>query len=153
MSTKPYNKEHDASQGARHADVSFEPQDIKVASIYRYLGALAATTVLALLICIYILRFTSAFVASTDTPPPQSREILGKDFKTLPPEPRLQGVPGHITDPQQDLRNKIEADSEANERLGWVDKQAGVAQIPVKDAMRIIAEKGLNAANPPAEGK
>jgi hypothetical protein len=153
MSTKPHNKEHDARPAARHADVSFESRDIKVASIYRYLAALAATTLVALLICIYILRFTSAFVASTDSPPPQSREILGKDFKSLPPEPRLQGVPGHSTDPQQDLRNKIEADLEANERLGWVDKQTGVAQIPVKDAMKIIAEKGLNAASPPAETK
>ena len=153
MSTEPYNKEHDASRPPRHADVSFESRDIKVGSIYRYLGVLAATTVVALLICIYILRFTSGFVATDDTPPPQSRDLLGKDFKSLPPEPRLQGVPGHSTDPQQDLRNKIAADLEANERLGWVDKQAGVAQIPVKDAMKIIAEKGLNAVSPPAERK
>ncbi len=107
----------------------------------------------ALLICIYILRFTLNFAASTDTPPPPSRQALGKDFRQLPPEPRLQGVPGHETDPQADLRKKMQEDSEANEKLEWIDKSGGVAQIPVKDAMKIIAEKGLAAAPAPAEKK
>jgi hypothetical protein len=74
---------------------------------------------------------------------------LGKDFRELPPEPRLQGVPGHESDPQVDLRRKIQEDSEANEKLEWIDKSSGVAQIPVKDAMKIIAEKGLAAAPAP----
>jgi hypothetical protein len=72
----------------------------------------------------------------------------------MPPEPRLQGVPGHGTDPQQDLRNKLKADSEANEQFGWIDQTTGIAQIPVKDAMKIIAEKGLPAVTtPPAQKK
>jgi hypothetical protein len=66
----------------------------------------------------------------------------------LPPEPRLQGVPGHQTDPQADLRKKIRDDSEANEKLEWIDRSSGVAQIPVKDAMKMVAERGLSA--PPA---
>jgi hypothetical protein len=64
----------------------------------------------------------------------------------------LQGVPGHSSDPQTDLRLKIESDTEANEKYGWIDQNAGIAQIPVQDAMKIIAEKGLPGA-PPAEKK
>jgi hypothetical protein len=72
----------------------------------------------------------------------------------MPPEPRLQGVPGHENDPQKDLREKLKTDQDANEKLEWLDKNAGIAQIPVKDAMKIIAEKGLPAASaPPAEKK
>jgi hypothetical protein len=144
MSTESHKMEQgvDQDQAPRHADVSYEPRDVKVASIYRYLAALGLTTVVALIICVFVLRFTTRFVASNDAPPPESREALGKAFRTLPPEPRLQGVPGHVSDPQQDLRNKIRTDTEANERLAWIDKQAGIAQIPVKDAMKIIAEKG-----------
>ncbi len=72
----------------------------------------------------------------------------------MPPEPRLQGVPGHSTDPQSDLREKMREDSEENEKAGWVDQTNGIAQIPVEDAMKIIAEKGLPAAStPPAEKK
>ena len=134
-------------------DVSFEERDVNVRTIYGYLFALGLAVVAALLICIYILRFTAKYAASTETPPPPSREALGKDFRQLPPEPRLQGVPGHETDPQADLRKKVQEDSEANEKLEWIDKSGGVAQIPVKDAMKIIAEKGLTTAPVPGAEK
>jgi hypothetical protein len=92
--------------------------------------------------------------AESDTPPPPVREEMGKDYLTMPPEPRLQGVPGHRTDPQYDLREKMREDAEANEQAGWIDQSAGIAQIPVEDAMKIIAEKGLPAAStPPVEKK
>jgi len=137
-------------QEPRNADVSFEPQDIKVGTIYGYIIALAVATAAALLICIYILRFTSEYAASTDAPPPPSREAHPQE---MPPEPRLQGVPGHITDPQLDLRNKLRDDTAANEKFDWIDRTTGIAQIPVKDAMKIIAEKGLPAVTPPAQKK
>jgi hypothetical protein len=149
MSTESQNM----GQEPRNTDVSFEERDVNARTIYGYLFALGLAVVAALLICIYILRFTLNFAASTETPPPPSREALGKDFRQLPPEPRLQGVPGHETDPQADLRKKMQEDSEANEKLEWIDKSGGVAQIPVKDAMKIIAEKGLAATPAPAEKK
>jgi hypothetical protein len=47
----------------------------------------------------------------------------------------------------------VEADTKANNELGWVDKNAGIAQIPVKDAMKLIVEKGLPAVSAPVEKK
>ena len=80
--------------------------------------------------------------------------MRGQDYRALPPEPRLQGVPGHTTDPQQDMRDKLNADNEENEQTRWIDRGSGIAQIPVKDAMKMIAEKGLPAISaPPAEKK
>ena len=143
MSTEPHN----TGQEPRHADVSFEERDIQASTIYGYLFALGLAVAASLLICVYILRFTAKFAASTDTPPPPSREAHQKE---LPPEPRLQGVPGHETDPQADLRKKIQEDSEANQKLEWIDKPGGIAQIPVKDAMKIVAEKGLSVPPAPA---
>jgi len=144
---------HNTGQEPRHTDVSFEERDIQTRTIYGYLFAMGVAVVAALLICVYILRFTLNFAALTDTPVPPSREALGKDFRALPPEPRLQGVPGHETDPQADLRKKNQEDAEANEKLEWVDRSSGVAQIPVKDAMKIVAEKGLSPAPAPAVEK
>lgn len=143
---------HNASQVPRHTDVSFEERDIKAGTIYKYLLALGLAVVASLLICVYILRFTAEFAASSDTPPPPSREAHQKE---LPPEPRLQGFgfPGQKADPQADLRKKIREDSEANEKLEWIDRSKGIAQIPVKDAMKILAEKGLSAAPAPAGEK
>jgi len=144
-------KSHNTGQEPRHTDVSFEERDIKAGTIYGYLFALGVAVVASLLICVYILRFTADFAASTDTPPPPSREAHQRE---LPPEPRLQGVPGHITDPQADLRKKNQEDAEANEKLEWIDRSSGIVQIPVKDAMKIVAEKGLSTVPaPPVEKK
>ena len=140
---------HKTGQEPLHTDVSFEERDIKTGTIYGYLFALGLAVLASLFLCIYILRFTLNYAASTDTPPPPSREALGKDYRALPPEPRLQGVPGHETDPQADMRKKIQEDSEANEKLEWIDRSSGIAQIPVKDAMKILAEKGLPATPAP----
>jgi hypothetical protein len=40
------------------------------------------------------------------------------------------------------LRDKVAADTAANESIGWVDKTNGIAKIPVSEAMKIMAEKG-----------
>jgi hypothetical protein len=154
MNTEAHNQARNPEQTPVHSDVSFEGQDIKVNSMYVYLALLGAATLIALVISIFVLRFTTKIAVSEESAPPVSREALGKDFRTLPPEPRLQGVPGHAMDPQQDLRDKLKADTEANERLGWIDEKSGIAQIPVKEAMKIVAEKGLPASSvPPAEVK
>jgi hypothetical protein len=149
MSTKSHNQGHDAGE-PRHTDVAFEERDVEARSIYAYLLALGLATAAALLICVFILRFTLNYAASSQTPPPPSREAHQRE---LPPEPRLQGVPGHTTDPQQDMRDKLKADTEANQKFAWIDESSGIAQIPVKDAMKIIAEKGLPDVYAPPVGK
>lgn len=143
MTTESHNQGRDASE-PRHTDVAFEQRDVEARSIYGYLLALGLATAAALLICVFILRFTLNYAASSQTPPPPSREAHQRE---LPPEPRLQGVPGHTTDPQQDMRDKLKADTEANQKFAWIDESSGIAQIPVKDAMKIIAEKGLPGAS------
>jgi hypothetical protein len=154
MNTEHHQAGDTPGDAPRNADVSFEERDVKTGTIYRYLFALGLTTAAALMISIVVLRLTTNLAASSETPPPPSRQALGKGYQALPPEPRLQGVPGHQSDPQKDLRQKLGADNAANEKLEWIDKNAGIAQIPVKDAMKIIAEKGLpSAVVPPAESK
>ena len=141
MSTESHNSGHEP----RHADVSFEERDIQAGVIYKYLFTLGLAVVASAFICIFVLRYTTAFTASIDSPPPPSRETHRRE---LPPEPRLQGFgfPGQKADPQADLRKKIQDDTEANEKLEWIDRSSGIVQIPVKDAMRIVAEKGLSPA-------
>ncbi|PYU66154.1 MAG: hypothetical protein DMG49_22805 [Acidobacteria bacterium] len=136
---------HNTGQEPRHTDVSFEERDIKAGVIYEYLFALGIAVVASLIICVFILRLTTAYTAATDSPPPPSRQTHQRE---LPPEPRLQGFgfPGQEADPQADLRKKIRDDSEANEKLEWIDRSSGIVHIPVKDAMKIVAEKGLSPA-------
>jgi hypothetical protein len=151
MSTEMHNTSHGApGAGAepRNADVSFETTDVQVTTIYWYLGALAIAVILSYVVCVFVLRLTTKIAVEFDTPPPTIRQEMGSAYEALPPEPRLQGVPCHLTDPQTDLRQKVQADTAANEKYVWIDQSSGIAQIPVQDAMKIIAEKGLPAIQP-----
>jgi hypothetical protein len=152
MSTDPHGA-HSGGAPPQHDTVAFESRDVKARTIYVYLAVLAVAVILSYAVCVIILRATTSMARESDTPPPPVRKEMGKDYLTMPPEPRLQGVPGHGNDPQEDLREKLREDNEANEKAGWVDQSAGVAQIPVKDAMKIIAEKGLPAIAAPAPEK
>jgi len=152
MSTKEHHG-HDSKGAPVHSDVTFEPRDIDIGTIARYLVYLAITIIIALVICVPILRVLTKYVAEQDAPMPAVRAAMTqeqRDKDQLPPQPRLQGVPGSTSDPQQDMRDKIDADTKANETFAWVDRDKGIAQIPVADAMKIIAEKGAVPAAPAA---
>lgn len=143
MSTEVHNSGHRNGEPFNDS-VTFEPRDINVATVVKQLIYLAITIVLSLLLCVPILRVLTTRAADSDTPMAPVRAEMSptdREHQSLPPEPRLQGVPGHQADAQQDLRDKIAADMEANESSGWVDKANGIAKIPVTDAMKIIAEK------------
>jgi hypothetical protein len=149
---EPKGRPDSTVQGAhgalpRHDTVAYETRDVTVRSIYWYLIALTIFVAASFFICVYVLRYTERFVSRHDAPMMPARAAMGPDFRVMPPEPRLQGVPGHDADPQQDHRDKVRADNEANEKYGWVDQNAGVAQIPVKEAMKIIVQKGLPATS------
>ncbi|HEY2460532.1 MAG TPA: hypothetical protein VGI16_06980 [Candidatus Acidoferrum sp.] len=159
MSTEFHNTGHGAGRDSGrepvHDDIRFETEDVKATKIYGYLIALAIAVVLSYVICVYVLRVTTRMAEQSDTAPPAVREQMGAEYRAMPPEPRLQGVPGHEQDPQYDMRKKVEDDTAANEQTTWIDQNAGIAQISVKDAMRIIAEKKAlpGASAPPAEKK
>lgn len=150
MSTKEHNG-HEANGLPVHDTVTFEPRDIDIGTIARYLIYLAITIVIALVICVPILKVLTSMAVENDTPVPPVRAEMSQqqlDNMELPPEPRLQGVPGHEADAQQDMRDKIASDTKANDTYAWVDKEKGIAEIPVSDAMKIIAEKGAVPALP-----
>jgi len=141
MSTE-HNAVHGDGNLPVHNDVTFEPRDINTRTILMYLLALAVAVAATFAITVYILRFTEKIAVESDRVMPPSHRGVGA---TMPPEPMLQGVPGHTNDPQEDLREKIASDTKANETLGWVDRSSGIAQIPVDDAMKIIVSKGISS--------
>jgi hypothetical protein len=55
----------------------------------------------------------------------------------LPPEPRLQ------TDPKGDLQELRTQGDRILNSYGWVDKNAGVARIPIEEAMKLVVQRGL----------
>lgn len=151
MNTEHRNQGQAGEQRPKHSDVSFESTDINTRTILAYMFYLALSVVAAFLISVFVFRSLTSMAVNSETPPAAVHRGVGP---TMPPEPMLQGVPGHTTDPQQDLRNKLSADEAADQKLDWIDKPAGIAQIPVEEAMKIIVTKGLPSVPvPPAEKK
>jgi hypothetical protein len=58
-------------------------------------------------------------------------------MRRLPPEPRLQ------VDPRDDMANLRRSQDEVLESYAWIDRNAGVVRIPIEQAMKLVAEKGL----------
>jgi hypothetical protein len=134
-----------------HEEVSFETRDIQSGLMLKLLAWMGIVIILSYLFTIGIYRGLTNYWESARTPMMPSHAGMSP---TMPPEPMLQGMPGHLKDPQVDLRDKMAADRKENSSYKWVDEQNGIAEIPVEDAMKIIAEKGLpGIAAAPAEKK
>src|SRR5262245_10590300 len=54
-----------------------------------------------------------------------------------PPEPRLQ------VNPREDLRALRAHEDDVLSNYAWIDRQAGVLRIPIEEAIRITAQRGL----------
>lgn len=68
---------------------------------------------------------------------PQATHDPRKTLSTPMPEPRLQ------TDPAGDLRRYRASMERTLHSYGWVDRQHGLARIPIEEAMRRVAERGI----------
>ena len=61
------------------------------------------------------------------------------NLQQLPPAPRLQVSPG------QDLKQLRQAENEVVNSYRWIDKDAGIVGIPIEQAIKVLAQKGLPA--------
>jgi hypothetical protein len=55
----------------------------------------------------------------------------------LPPAPRFQ------QNPQEELQDLRARQKALLEGYGWANREAGIARIPIEDAMAIVVERGL----------
>jgi hypothetical protein len=58
---------------------------------------------------------------------------------TLPPEPRLEEVPG------QNMQELLQKQNDLLNSYGWVDRNAGKVHIPIDRAIDLLLQKGLPA--------
>jgi hypothetical protein len=123
----------DRSQAER---LGYEPVDVNIArllwialgwSIFVGLAALALT---GLVVLFETLR------------PPSSASPLAR-VEILPPEPRLEANPKVVLDQVRRREDQL------LNGYAWVDRDAGIARIPIDRAMAVLAERGW--PKPPAQ--
>jgi hypothetical protein len=125
-------------------EVRFEVEDIRATPVLRFLVGLAITCVVVAFLLVAFYRGMRSYVASVQPPPPHmsfenDRQASG---------PLLQATP--VTD----FARQQAEEAKVLSTYGWVDQARGVARIPIEEAIRLTAERGLPRTAPeePAKG-
>jgi hypothetical protein len=109
--------------------------DVAARPILWVAASIAATVVVVVISVFLLLRAWNAAPGADRVPLPSVLEV---------PEPVVQSAP------QLDLRKYRAEKQRQMDSAAWVDAQAGIARIPVADAMALLA---ASAASAPRESK
>jgi hypothetical protein len=115
-------------------DVVHEESDVNVGAIIRYGIGLV---VVAAVIHVFLWWLLGLYGRQNERAQTQVYPLATGQANRLPPFPRFQ------ENPQQDLLELRAKQKAQLEGYGWVNKEAGVARIPIEEAMKMVIERGL----------
>jgi hypothetical protein len=122
--------------GADNVDVVHEESDVNVSAIIRYgIGLL----VIAAVLHVFLWWLQGTYSRQSQRAQTQVYPLASGQQDRLPPSPRFQ------ENPQQELQDLRAKQKALLDGYGWVNKDAGVARIPIEDAMKIVVERGVPA--------
>lgn len=113
-----------------HGNEKIQPDKVRVGGIVIALVGLTVLIAGALLICWLSFCFMKNLNSKQDAQLPSMMET-----DIAPPEPRLQVAP------VEDLAEVRKAEHKVLSSYAWVNKEAGIARVPVERAMQMLAEK------------
>jgi hypothetical protein len=121
-------------------EVAHEPQDVNVRGILIFGAALLVSAVVINLVLWWMLKYFAVHENKMEPKP----HPLASERQQLPPEPRLQGMPGHEATAPADMQIFSTREEDVLNSYGWVDQKAGVVRIPIQQAKKLLLEKGLS---------
>ena len=122
----------------QHAPAEFD-SEIHVRTIF---GVLAGLALLVALAFGGMIAFSSFLKARSVARDPEPLPLAAANAPRPRPRAALQA------DPTADMTKFAREEEEAVSSYAWVDRAAGVAQIPVERALEIVAERGLPVPPP-----
>ena len=120
-------------ESPRNPEIRSEKTDADASAIVRFLVYLVIGTV-GVVVLLRWMFTTLVVVEQRQQPPPP---VMKVEAPPQPPLPRLE------IDPPTDLARYRDEQRKGLESYGWVDRPARVVHIPIEEAMRIVAERGL----------
>jgi hypothetical protein len=115
-------------------EIVHEESDVNVRAI---LGFGFALIVAAVIIHVFLWWLQGLYQRQTERAQMQVYPLASGQQEQLPPIPRLQ------ENPQQEMRELRAKQQALLNGYGWVNRDAGVARIPIEEAMRMVVERGL----------
>jgi hypothetical protein len=121
------------SEPRNNPEVVHEESDVNVRAILGFgIGLLAIGLAIHLLLGLLFGYYTRQAARA-----PRAFPLSAGQQQQMPAEPRLQ------TNPQEDLRQMRAREDVILNGYGWVDQGAGVARIPISEAMKMVVSSGL----------
>ena len=114
-------------------------RDIDLTGVVSFgIGLALVMTIVLALVWFLVAFWKERQIARDPAPSP----IAQANEPRLPPEPRLQSAP------RRDMQELRAREAATLSSYGWVDRQAGIARIPIDRAIDLVLEKGLPVAKP-----
>ncbi len=131
--------------GKPAAQAGFEHQDVGVAGIVYALVGLALFCLIVHFLVTGLYHALDRYYASDSTTMsplvanvPSDTRHVSKDYpQAVFPNPKLE------EDEVSQFKSILAGQEETLNSYGWVDEKAGVARIPIDQAMKLIAQRGL----------
>jgi hypothetical protein len=121
-----------------HPELRYEQSDVRAGAIVRFALGLVVVVILASVFLLGLFKLLARQERRHDPAPPPLAQEAGR----LPPAPRLQSTP------LQDLEQLRAEEEKELTSYGWVDAKAAIAHIPIAEAIKIVAARGLPPAAP-----
>ena len=121
---------------AKTAEVQHEESDVNIRAILAFGAGLMLVTAI---ICFLLWLLFGYFVSREARSGAREFPLAVEQQNRTPPEPRLQ------TNPKEELRALQARDEALLKSYGWADKDAGIARIPIEEAMKLTVQRGLPA--------
>jgi hypothetical protein len=128
-----HNDVHNVSDdvATENSGVDFETQDLNIKAIVWFGVGLLTVTIASMVLIWGVL---ASMDGSTNTTSPSAL--------TIPPEPRLQPNPiDKTSSPTEMLHQEMANQEKWLHSYGWVDKEAGMARMPIDEAMKMTVEE------------
>ena len=119
--------------------VTHETSDVSIGGIVKFGIGLAAA---AILVHVAIFGYFRALEAHDRKQNEPVSPLVSASLRRTPPEPRLE------PDPLAPRRRMRASEDAVLTTYGWVDRNAGVARIPIARAMDLLVERGLPVTKP-----
>jgi hypothetical protein len=134
----------------KHEDIKVEQTDVNVRVIAKFAVILI---VVALVIHVLILGAFRLLEMRARKEDPQLSPLT--PARQVAPEPRLQAMQQPVPtgkevpfDPQTLRQNILNEEEQRLKSYGWVSKNDGLVHIPIEDAKKLLAERGIPATKP-----
>jgi hypothetical protein len=135
MEKNDRHRELNAGAAITNPEVSHEISDVSIPDIVKFGIGLMLVAIVTHILMWGLYRYFAARIPGTQS--------IGIAQDRLPPEPRLQGAPGHEIHPVDELNAMLAAEESMLTTYAWVAEASGTARIPIEQAIKMLAERGL----------